>query len=392
VSSVPGLSVCCLTSEPPWRVASALAQLRDVADEIVVAVDRKVDPSGLRPLLDIADSLVRFDFEGPPEGAQPWLVAQCRHDWVFMMQGEEVPGTALVEALPSLMADDVQQVRIARRWCFPDEWHWLCERPWWPDLQIRLTRRGPLLDFDTCLHGGIRAALPARLIDAPLYHLACLVRDFGARRRRMREYEMLEPGLGAVAGGQIAPTQFAPEHFATRMPAPTPLADVAVIREVLKATAPERDDRIRLPVVGADEIRAAMPRDALEQHGYALAIRVAETDLRSEPGRDTFVLADILNPGRQPLPCEDSYGVQMRIGARLVGTGSPACANWTLTRLPCPIPAGESRLVEVGVRIPAEPGIYTLQLDAVNERTQRWFGAVCQRDMVVASRWGRFAL
>ncbi|MDQ1422595.1 MAG: hypothetical protein QOD72_93, partial [Acidimicrobiaceae bacterium] len=35
------LSVCCMTNDPPERVARALAPLRPIADQIVVAVDAR---------------------------------------------------------------------------------------------------------------------------------------------------------------------------------------------------------------------------------------------------------------------------------------------------------------------------------------------------------------
>ena len=180
--STAKLSVCCLTNHDPALVARSLAQLRDVADEIVVAVDSDVDPDRLSPLDAVADTLVRFEFVDPPERARPWLVSQCHNDAVLMLDGDEVVSTALLQRLPELVADDsVVQCRLARRWLFPDERHWLDERPWWPDYQRRLFRRGPQLDFDLRFHGGVRDALPARYVDEPIYHLACVLSPFDER-------------------------------------------------------------------------------------------------------------------------------------------------------------------------------------------------------------------
>ena len=44
VMSTTPLSVCCLTADDPAMVAAALGVLRDVAGEILVAVDSRVDP------------------------------------------------------------------------------------------------------------------------------------------------------------------------------------------------------------------------------------------------------------------------------------------------------------------------------------------------------------
>lgn len=393
------LSVCCLTADDPALVAASLATLRDVADEIVVAVDSRVDPASTGPLRSVADTVVRFEYTDPPESARPWLVGLCRHDRVLMVDGDEVPGTALVAALPELAADgDTAQFLLARRWCFPDERHWLAERPWWPDYQRRLVVRGPQLDFDTAVHGGARAALPARYVDAPLYHLACTITSFADRRARARRYEVLRPGLVAVGGGPMNDTLYVPEHFATLQPEPVPDDDLAVLRTVLAARGsappPGRAGAAGdgLPVVTADEIARSLPPDPLLAQGYRVALRVVERDRRTEPGNDTLIAVEVANLGDAPLPHRDGPGVQLRVGTRLIdqATSGPLGA-WALTPLPGDIPAGACRILEALIRVPSGPGLHTVEVDLVNERA-RWFGSPARADLMVASRWGRFAL
>ena len=392
------MSVCCLTADDPGMVAAALGTVRDVADEIVVAVDSRVDPGTLGPLRDVADTLVRFEYRHPPEAARPWLVDLCRHDRVLMVDGDEVPSTGLVAALGGDLARDTRtvQFRVPRRWCFPDERHWLAERPWWPDYQRRLLVRGPSLDFDTAVHGGARAALPARYLAEPLYHLACAVTPFADRRARVRRYEADRPGLVAVGGGPMNDTLYVPEHFATLRPQPVPADDLAVLSAVVAArgcgSGPGSGDGNDLPVVAAEEIARHVPSDPLAAQGYRAALRVIECDRRTEPGNDTFLSVEVTNTGAAPLPHEDAPGVQIRVGARLVdpGTGAPA-TDWALTPLPGDIPPGEYRILEVLIRVPGEPGMHTVEVDLVNERA-RWFGCPGRADFMVASRWGRFAL
>jgi hypothetical protein len=391
------LSVCCLTADDPAMVAAALATLRDVAAEIVVAVDSRVDPAATGPLRDVADTVVRFAYTDPPESARPWLVGLCRHDRVLMLDGDEVPGTALLAALPGLAADpDTAQFRLARRWCFPDERHWLAERPWWPDYQRRLLVRGPQLDFDTSVHGGARAALPARYVDEPLYHLAGVLTSFAERRARARRYEALRPGLVAVGGGPMNDTLYVPEHFATLPPAPVPDEDRAMLAKVVAARGAERATRAgdgdELPLVTAAEIAAHRPSDPLAAQGYRAALRVVEADRRTEPGNDTLLAVAVTNEGDAPLPHRDAPGVQLRVGARLRDPVTGAIVtDWALTPLPGDIPPGESRILEALIRVPSAPGMHTVEVDLVNERA-RWFGSPAQADLMVASRWGRFAL
>jgi hypothetical protein len=376
-------------------VARTMRALRDVADEIVVAVDSRVDPARLAPLADVTDTLVRFEFIDPPERARPWLAAVCRNKSVLMIDGDEVPSAALIDRLPTLVADDsTVQFRVARRWCFPDERRWLAERPWWPDYQRRLFQRGPHLDFDLQVHGGVRDTVPARYVDEPLYHLACVVRDFGQRRQRVREYAALRPGLVAVGGGPMNDTLFVPEHFASLRPEATPEEDIGLLRSVVAAanqTHPPPVGALNVPLVTAEEISRHLPLDPLVAQGYRARLRIVERDRRTEPGNNTMVVIEVTNEGCAPLRREDSPGAQVRVATRVLDpvTGADV-VGWAFSPLPCDIPVRETRLMEALVRVPKSPGLYTIEVDLVNERA-RWFGCVARADLLVATRWGRYA-
>ena len=147
----------------------------------------------------------------------------------------------------------------SRRWCFPDERHWLAERPWWPDYQRRLFFRGPQLDFDVGIHGGVRHALPARYLDEPLYHLACVVTPFAERRTRARRYEAQRPGLIAVGGGPMNDTLYVPEHFATVRPRPVPEEDLCRLRAVVGAEPASPGPAPDLPLVTATISSVSLP-------------------------------------------------------------------------------------------------------------------------------------
>jgi hypothetical protein len=391
---VSSLSVCCLTNDRPAVVAAMMAMFRPVADELVVAVDHRVDPRRLAPLLAVADRVVRFEYAGTPERARPWLVASCTGDTVLMIDGDEVPSQALLAVLPDLVADrQPEQFRLARRWLFPDERTWLAERPWFPDLQRRVVRSGPRLDFDLRFHGGVREAFPNRIVMEPIYHLACVTRSLGDRRRVARAYDAARPGLEAVGGGPMNATLYAPEHFATRRPRETPAADVAALRDVLLAVdPPDAAGPLDVPVIGAAEIDRHVPADPLEAQGYLAALRVAEVDLRTDPGNDTHLLVEITNTGRAPIPRDDVAGAQVRVVARLTHPEPGRVPGWwARTPLPCDIPPGAGRVVEVVVPVPDHPGRYGVEVDLINERA-RLFGALATAELIVASRWERYAV
>jgi hypothetical protein len=67
MTPAPVLSVCSLTAGPGPRLATILEELRAVADEIIVAVDARVDTSRLGHHARVADRIVRFEFAPPIE-------------------------------------------------------------------------------------------------------------------------------------------------------------------------------------------------------------------------------------------------------------------------------------------------------------------------------------
>ncbi|HXV06113.1 MAG TPA: hypothetical protein VFP23_09455 [Solirubrobacterales bacterium] len=121
-------------------------------DEIVVAADVRVEATDLAYYADVADVLLRYEHVGT-DRHWPWLAAQASGDWLFLLDGDELPGAALVAALPELVAD-----RRVRQYSLPIHWPWpspelrLAEEPWDSDRRLRLLRSGPGLAFAPGMH------------------------------------------------------------------------------------------------------------------------------------------------------------------------------------------------------------------------------------------------
>ena len=77
----------------PDRLAALLELCRPVVDEIVVALDDRVDTALVGRACELADSVVRMPYEPPPERTLPWLYAQCTGDWILKLDDDEVPST-----------------------------------------------------------------------------------------------------------------------------------------------------------------------------------------------------------------------------------------------------------------------------------------------------------
>ena len=194
----PRLSVCCATADPGAKVAEALHPLREVADEIVVAVDSKVDPEHLGVYESVADTVVRFEFAPPIERAWSWLSAQMSGDWIFRLDGDEVASPALIAALPRLIeADDVLQYWIPRREVHSDGRRWFDEWPWWPCFINRLIRNDARLHFDGLSHSGAATDLPARYVEEPFYHLLCANTSKPDRQKKVAYYAGIDQILKA---------------------------------------------------------------------------------------------------------------------------------------------------------------------------------------------------
>ena len=128
----PKLSVCCVSADPLPRTAAILRLFRDVADEIVCAVDARVPEGDLASLDGVADVLKRCAVD-PSTGVErclPWVYGLCGGQWILRIDNDEVPGRELLDALPKLVeSTDVLQYVLPMRWLFPDPDHFIDERP-----------------------------------------------------------------------------------------------------------------------------------------------------------------------------------------------------------------------------------------------------------------------
>lgn len=108
------ISLVVFARRPDDRVAATLALFRGVADELIVAVDVGVEPS--KPVLAIADRVMRFAWPDPPQLALPWLCGECRGEWLLWLEDDEVPSQSLLDALPDLArARDAAWYRLGYR-------------------------------------------------------------------------------------------------------------------------------------------------------------------------------------------------------------------------------------------------------------------------------------
>jgi hypothetical protein len=380
------LSVCCLTADPGPRVREILAQVRPVADEIVVAADRRVPEEWLSEYAAHADRLERLEVV-EVERNVAWLHEICSGDWVLRVDGDEVPSTALVESLPDLVAArDVVHYAIPRRWLHPDEARWLEELPWWPDYQLRLIRNDGLLRFPGLVHTGPVPVRPTRYLDAPLYHLALLADSRSGRPEPSVRHERLEVEREAPGGGPIGERFYRPDLHATRRAARVPGEDRAAIAAVTgarPASAPGR--RLAPRDVPPEEPLANWSEREIPPSAYEARIEPWEPHYRMDLCEERQLFFRLTNRGSERWSWDPDLKPWIRAAYRWrLRNGRPFVTEGIRTAFPCEVRPGDSLIMPLHVRAPGRAGRYVLEVDLVHEHA-RWFGNALRVEVEIAS-------
>jgi hypothetical protein len=109
-----------ITDRPLFQVAEVLRPLQEVANEVFVTTDSHAVLDSLDALMPLATSVVRFELpDSSSESVLARVFEQCSEEWILRLDGDEVVSTALTDALPELLASDLLQVHLERRWLYP---------------------------------------------------------------------------------------------------------------------------------------------------------------------------------------------------------------------------------------------------------------------------------
>jgi hypothetical protein len=380
------LSVCCLTADPGPRVAAVLGQLRDVADEIVVAVDSRADETRLGHHVRMADRVIRFEFAPPIERARPWLYGLCSGDWILEVDDDEVLSRAFLGRVHDLIRDPrFHQYWLPCHWLFPDARHWLDEPPWSFDSN-RLVRNDPATLWAAGIsHTRADPVFPSSYLERGFYHLAYLLTDEPGRRRKVSHY------LGIADEHRTASTDrdladfYRPDQAQGLRPVPVPRDDREAIVTVLEST------EAALPTPTGHEVELATRRDidarwperTLSEAAYEAELEILDQAVRLAPGEHRPVHVRITNKGdetwpwssrRNGWPQATEHRPEIRLSYRWHREdGMVRHEEEFRTGIPASVPGGSRAVVPVLVAAPNEVGDYFLEVDVVHELV-RWFG------------------
>lgn len=350
--TLPRLSVVTFTNGPVPLIAASLRRLRHVAHEIVVAVDERVDPDTLGPLLAVADRVVRAEFVYPLEANLGWLHNLATGDWVLRLDGDDVASNELCRYLATPgWNEGITHAYLQYRWVWHGPGRMLDQAPWWPDPVLRLIARVPgIVHFPTAAHEVAVVGGHARHLDLAIYHLDLMLTDETTRAAKAARYERQSPGRRTDHGWSVSRTYYLPERSrpAPRT-APIPPIDRAAIEAILAANAatppppggwPRMDPSA--PVVGASKRRAPRPNPTDSR------VRLLARDpLLVQAGRPTILTVAVTNRSHRTWHPEDDPPT--RVAARSLDIGGAAVGAELRADLTGPVNPGQEALVRLTI-------------------------------------------
>lgn len=326
----------------PW-----LERAREIFGRLVVLIDAPRAVPGvfaraeaITPLVHASDSDTFFgvDFRSLP--------VLCESDWCFFLDYDEELSAEWDDYgwRKLLRQADFTHFLCARRWIVPNG-NYITSGPWWPDLQLRLFRSNRVGRVPTKLHESMTViGQGAVLRNLCIHHHVLRLSDRRVRQQKAQVYDSLLPG-----GAQ--------EHFYLYEDFP-----------VQEAAVPEA-----IKISWEQEI-LSMPRLApVNARAEILAVEKAPAQVH----RRTLFWIDVTirNDAELPICSAPPFPVRLAYHWRHAATHEMAVYDGRRTELLPPLDPSQSRLVEMVVQSPSEPGAYVLHLTLVQEENF-WFDQV----------------
>jgi len=338
---------------------------------VLIAAGGPVADAALRYYGDVADRLFSIEFEFI-ERHLAWLHAQCRGDWILRLDGDEVPSSEMVsEVLQAKDDRQVNSVLFARRHPFPTVERYIVQEPWYPDFQVRMVRNDGSLRFAGLQHSAAERVPPARIVEAPIYHLPFIVSSVEDRLARAERYESLRPGLVAPGGLPINDA-LVPERLSGILTAPLPSEDRVQLEAVLSASGPA-DGSVDAVHVSLPEMDALWANRILPETTYRASIAVIGTPVPLSPGERRPVYFRVRNEGTELWGWDPSIGPYLHVVHRLLNeSGTPMC-DWRPTFFTEWVRPGATAVVPGELEAPADCGNYVLEVK-LRHAPERLFG------------------
>jgi hypothetical protein len=380
-----------MTDAPLEVVAAAIAPLRPFADEVVIAVDARVDPDRAAAHGAFADRVVRVPYAPPLERSLAWLHAQCSGDWILRVDSDEIASLALAARLPELTRSrDVTHYWIPRRWLFPDRDTYVAEWPWLPDYQLRLVRNEPaLLRFPGTVHTSVTCLGPTGYLREPIYHLDCVLRSKEERAKKANLYDRLSSGMDTAgrSGLSISEVFYLPERRTSVALAAVPLADRDALaadtgERFLAQLSPSRQDSP--PVATREEVDRLWSQRTLTPEAYAASLQISDREVSIPAGELRTLDVDVTNRGNETWAWGPDATPPIYLSYELRKTNGQHLGSGPRTAMPAAVTPGATVRVPLLMHAPPTGGDYVFAVDLVHEHV-RWFDAAAEVIVQVTS-------
>jgi len=198
----PRLSVCLITFNLAWFLRHVLANVEDVADEIVVVDSFSTD--GTAELLAAHPKVRLIQRAFTDFGSQKNAVFEAaRGEWILNLDQDELLGDRLRAALPGLVASTrFTHYKLPRYWVLSGPpWRHVDSAVHYPDWCLRLFRNQAPFRFeaDQLVHHHFPRAGrgPGRKSRAGhFFHFDFILKDRAARVAKVEDYMRRDPRAG----------------------------------------------------------------------------------------------------------------------------------------------------------------------------------------------------
>lgn len=133
------LSVCVLACDEAENLERCLRAAAAIADEIVVVVDAKSRDASEEVARRLASRVEVRPYDGDREQKEA-CVALAKHDWVFVLDPDEVVSPSLADAIRRALGDPRENGFRLNRATF-HLGRWIRHGDFYPDWKLRLFRR-----------------------------------------------------------------------------------------------------------------------------------------------------------------------------------------------------------------------------------------------------------
>ena len=304
-------------------------------------------------------------------------------DWILRLDGDEIPSSEMVSEVLAARDDRmVNSVLFARRHPFPTVERYIVQEPWYPDFQVRMVRNDGSMRFAGLLHSAAERTLPARIVEAPIYHLPFVLSSVEDRRARGERYEKLTPGL-VMPSGLTVTDALLPESLPELATAPIPSGHKSHIEAVLSASGPARTSADAAQV-SLREMDALWSNRVLPESAYRASIAVIGTPVPLSLGERRPVYFRVCNEGSELWGWDPSIGPYLHVVHRLVDENRTPVDDWCPSFFTEWVRPGATTVVPGQVDAPLDPGRYLLEIK-VRHAPERLFGVAQEVQLVVRS-------